>query len=140
MKATGFQLMGATGQGVNMKFAFSRERVARGMALAGATMCVYFVDSRFQGGPSAGLMPGVAELFAVGLFLSGLFLCQSESKVGFPTSKVPSAPRKGTRPEREFRPSARPEDTLPRNTQRGTERGSANGGSSNGQSLTRWNQ
>merc|ERR1719284_1450211 len=98
MKPTGGEMM-KPGKDMRSQSFFPRERVARGMALAGATMCMYFVDSRFQEGPSAGLMPGVAELFAVGLFLSGLFLCQSESRVRLPASKLPSAPRKGTRPE-----------------------------------------
>merc|ERR1719486_1303022 len=135
MKSTGVEMTKPGEKGLFLQSVFSRERVARGMALAGATMCMYFVDSRFQEGPRAGLCPGMPELLALGLFLAGLSLCRWESEHTVHAPKGASAPRKGARPEREPRPSGRPEDRLPRST----ERSSANG-SSSGQSLNAWNQ
>merc|ERR1719163_2158092 len=110
-KNEGVASVKATSEGASMLTVVGRDRVARALALAGATMCMYFVDSRFQEGPSAGLMPGVAELLAAGLFLSGLFLCRSENKSSFPACKEPSASRKGNRAQ-----SAKLD--LPRSTER----------------------
>merc|ERR1719443_757142 len=96
---------------------------------------MYFVDSRFQEGPRAGLCLGVPEVLCLGLFLAGLILCRSASEHTVHASKEASDFRRAARPEREPRPSARLEKRLPKSND-----GSSANGSSNGQSLNTWNQ
>merc|ERR550537_730915 len=83
----------------------SQQRVPQGLALAGATMCVYFVDSRFrESAQGEAFTLAAPELLTFGLFLLGLLMCQWQSETACHTpkdvrraNKLPKEPRSNSR-------------------------------------------
>merc|ERR550537_1640929 len=89
----------------------SQQRVPQGLALAGATMCVYFVDSRFRESAQGETFTLAApELVTFGIFLLGLLMCQWQGDTACLTPKQVDGSSKPGKLPREPRSQTRRED------------------------------